>query len=150
MPVDPGPRSAELLCDLGCSAIEQAALAHFLQSGGFARHLRRVVRALRARRNALVAGLQRHAAVHLRVEVPATGMHLVARQLPSSRLHLPSLIRIAASSGVGLHPIGAHSMAAKPPAGLMLGYAGLSPAEIGMACRLLGPCIERAVAEGDA
>jgi GntR family transcriptional regulator / MocR family aminotransferase len=142
--------SAKLLCDLGCSAIEQAALAHFLQNGGFTRHLRRVVRALLARRNALVAGLQRHAAMHFRIEVPATGMHLVAWQLASSRLKLPSLIRIAAGSGVGLHSIGAHSMAPKPPAGLMLGYAGLSPSEIGMACRLLGPCIERAAAEGDA
>ena len=142
--------SAKTLCDLGCSAIQQAALAYLLQSGEFMRHLRRVVRALQARRNAVVLDLQRHAAAHFRVEVPPTGMPLVASLHPGSRLNLTSLIRIAAATGVGLHLIGVHSMAAKPPAGLLLGYTGLSPAEIGIACRLLGPCIERAVAGGDA
>jgi GntR family transcriptional regulator / MocR family aminotransferase len=140
--------SAKLLCDLGCSAIEQAALAGLLTSGGFERHLRRVVRALRSRRNALVAGLRRHAAPHLRFDVPTTGMHLVAWQAASSRLHLPTLIRVAAGSGIGLHPLGPHAWAHEAAPALLLGYAGLSAAEITLACRLLGPCIEQALREG--
>jgi len=140
--------SAKLLCDLGCSAIEQAALAGFMRSGAFARHLRRVVRALRARRNALITGLARHAAPHLRVEKPGSGMHLVAWTTPGSRLHLPSLVRLAADTGVGLHPVMPHYMAQRAPPGLLLGYAGLSVAEIGLACRLLGPCIEQAARTG--
>lgn len=142
--------SAKLLCDLGCSAIEQAALAHLLASGGFERHLRRVVRALRSRRNALVAGLRRHTGSHFRFEVPTTGMHLVAWQAASSRLHLPTLMRIAAGSGIGLHPLGPHAWAHEVAPALLLGYAGLSAAEITLACRLLAPCLERATREGPA
>jgi GntR family transcriptional regulator/MocR family aminotransferase len=141
--------SAKLLCDLGCSAIEQAALAGFMRSGAFARHLRRVVRALRARREALTAGLARHAAPHLTVDKPGSGMHLVAWTEPGSRLHVPSLIRLAAAAGVGLHPVMPHYVAHRAPPGLLLGYAGLSAAEIRAACRVLGPCIEQALLGGE-
>lgn len=107
------------------------------------------MRALRSRRNALVTGLRRHAATHFRFDVPPTGMHLVVWQLASSRLKLTTLIRIAAGSGIGLHPLARHSMAPDPPPALLLGYAGVSAAEISLACRLLAPCIERALREGE-
>ncbi len=133
---------AKRLCDMGCSAIEQAALAHFLASGGFQRHLRRVTRTLRARRNALMAGLRQHAGAHFSFDAPTAGMHLVALRSPRSTLDLDELIRCAAAAGVGLHPLAPHYLAESGPAGLLLGYAGMAPAEIDMACRILGTCVQ--------
>lgn len=132
---------AKLLSDMGCSAIEQAALAHLLASGGFQRHLRRVIRSLRARRNALMAGLTRHGRGHFTFDEPTAGMHLVATQSPRSKLNLTELIRACADVGLGLYPLAPHYLAERSPPGLLLGYAGMSTAEIDMACRLLGSCL---------
>ena len=136
--------AAKFLADFGCSAYEQAALAHFLHSGGFQRHLRRVVQSLRQRRDALVDGLQEHAAGHFTFEIPRSGMHLVARLANRSGLDLQQLVRTAAAAGVGLHPLERHYMLAPSlPKGLLLGYAGLSTSEITMACQLLGASIAK-------
>jgi GntR family transcriptional regulator / MocR family aminotransferase len=136
--------AAKFLADFGCSAYEQAALAHFLRSGGFQRHLRRVVQSLRQRRDALVDGLHEHAGGHFSFDVPRSGMHLAAWLVSRSQLDLVQLVRVAAAAGVGVHPLERHYMSAPPLAkGLLLGYAGLSTAEITMACQLLGSCIAK-------
>jgi GntR family transcriptional regulator / MocR family aminotransferase len=137
--------AAKRLCDMGCSAIEQAALAHFLASGGFQHHLRRVTRALRARRNALIAGLSQQTGHHFSFDAPTAGMHLVAMLSPRSTLDLDELIRAAAKAGVGLYPLAPHYLAKKGPPGLLLGYAGMAPAEIDRACRILGTCVQAGV-----
>jgi DNA-binding transcriptional MocR family regulator len=49
--------NAKFLCDFSTSAIEQAALAHFMETGGFSRHLLRASKTLKARREELVEGL---------------------------------------------------------------------------------------------
>ncbi len=133
---------AKRLCDFGCSAIEQASLAHLLKSGGFHRHLRRVIQALRERRDALIDGLEQYGRGHFSFETPSSGMHLVAWRAPKSRLDLDLLVRRCAEVGVGLHPLHRHYMAGPRPAALLMGYAGLSATEIEMACRLLGSCLE--------
>ena len=48
--------AAKWLEDRGSNTLEQAALAHFMASGGFERHLRRAAQTLRARRAAMLAG----------------------------------------------------------------------------------------------
>lgn len=63
--------------DLGCSSIEQAALAALMHSGAFDRRLRHAAAELRRRRSALLDGLRRHCAAHLVVNDSQAGMHLV-------------------------------------------------------------------------
>ncbi len=126
--------------DLGCPAIEQAALAGFIADGGFERHLRRAAMHLRARRTAFVRALQRHAGPHLAVQAPAAGMHLVG-WLPSfDAAACERLVSLARSHGVGVVSLAACH--AKPPhaQGLLLGFAALSPKQLEAAARVLGAC----------
>jgi GntR family transcriptional regulator/MocR family aminotransferase len=130
---------AKRLCDMGCPAIEQAALAHFMSSGGFERHLRRVVRSLRARRDALYSGLRQHAADAIELGESRAGMHVVGWLKGAAAARPEALVTQAAALGLGLHLLAPHYLD-KPPKvpGLLLGFAALSPGEIEVAARLLG------------
>lgn len=69
---------AKAIADLGSESLGQLALARFIDSGGFARHLRRVRPIYRSRRDALLDALRRHLP-----QVPVTrevaGLHLLLR-----------------------------------------------------------------------
>ena len=139
---------AKRLDDLGCGGIEQLAMASFMRDGGFDRHLRKAWIELRRRRASLLAGLARHAPA-LAIAPSAAGMHVVAWLPGWSALRCEALIARAAERGLGLHPIQPHY--ATPPRwpGLLLGFAGLSVAQINAATALLGQCMaELPPAEG--
>jgi GntR family transcriptional regulator / MocR family aminotransferase len=133
--------NAKRLADMGCPAIEQAALAHFMSTGGFERHLRRVVRALRARRNALVTTLGQHAGNALDLQDGHAGMHLVGWLKGRAAARAPALVTQAASLGLGLHSLSDHYMSPPRAPALLFGFAALSPGEIEAAGRLLGRAI---------
>ena len=130
--VPPGLRddflTAKWLMDASNSAIEQAALAKFMADGSFERHLRRTARTLKQRRAVLLDGLSRHAGDALEVVDSHAGMHVVAWMRGHSR-------------GLGLYSIRPYYMAPPDRAGLLMGYCGLSTAEIEPATRLLGQCL---------
>ncbi|HXS07338.1 MAG TPA: PLP-dependent aminotransferase family protein [Rhizomicrobium sp.] len=63
----------------GHASLEQAALAAFLAEGHFARHLRRMRQAYKARRQALAEALQDAFGDGIDVTLPAGGLHIVAR-----------------------------------------------------------------------
>jgi GntR family transcriptional regulator/MocR family aminotransferase len=134
--------SAKLLDDLGTAALEQNALATFMENGGFDRHLRRAAAELRTRRTVLLEGLKRHAGEHIDVTNSVAGMHVVGWLRTLDYAGLDRLIEHAATKGLGLHPI--HCFYEKPPPrpGLLLGFAGLWPAQLEVATRLLGRCLE--------
>ncbi|MGM9490107.1 PLP-dependent aminotransferase family protein [Ideonella sp. YS5] len=134
--------NAKRLADMGCPAIEQAALAHFMSSGGFERHLRRVVRALRARRKALVDTLHLHAGEALSLQDGHAGMHLVGWLKGRAAAQPAALVARAASLGLGLHPLSDHYVAPPPAPALLFGFAALSPSEIESAGRLLARALE--------
>lgn len=134
-------RMAKQLATFGCPAIEQRALAQFIQNRGFERHLRRAAHTLRARRAALLAGLREHAGEVVEVRDSHAGMHLVAwlRGFDEARLHC--LIEAARLRGVGLHPIGPCYLQPPERVGLLLGYAGLAPKEIAAAMLRFGEAL---------
>jgi GntR family transcriptional regulator / MocR family aminotransferase len=119
--------------DLGTPVVEQLALADFLERGQLDRHLRRTRSVYRARRDALVAALER-----LLPDCPpagvAAGLHLV--------VHLPAgtdeqaVLEAARSRGLGLSGISEHRLEPGPPA-LLLGYGRLPEPAIEAAVRLL-------------
>jgi GntR family transcriptional regulator/MocR family aminotransferase len=134
---------AKRLDDMGCPAIEQAALAHFLAGGGFERHLRRVVRSLRSRRDALFAALWQHASGIVELQDSRAGMHVVGWLKGAAAARPEALVTQAAALGLGLHPLAPHYFG-KPPRtpGLVFGFAALSPSEIDVAARLLARAVE--------
>ncbi|MFJ3407644.1 PLP-dependent aminotransferase family protein [Promicromonospora sp. NPDC090134] len=109
--------------DLASPALPQLALAHFITSGGFERHLRQVRRRHRARRDALLAALAAHlpgATAH----GVAAGLHLLVT-LPG-HVDDAAVARRAAAAGVRVHPLSVHRVGDGPP-GLVIGYAANPP-----------------------
>jgi GntR family transcriptional regulator/MocR family aminotransferase len=137
----PAALQAELVAarywtDLASPALPQLALAHFITSGGFERHLRQVRRRHKARRDALLTALATHlpdatahgvaAGLHLLVTVPGVDDAAVARR--------------AREAGVRVQPLSAHRMGAGPP-GLVIGYAANTPDRLHVAVRRIAGCV---------
>ncbi|MGW2636092.1 MocR-like pyridoxine biosynthesis transcription factor PdxR [Streptomyces sp. NPDC001348] len=104
------------------SVPEQLALAGFLASGAYDRHVRRMRQGYRRRRDRLVEALAAHAP-HIRVTGVAAGLHAVLRLPPGTEA---STVKAAAWHGVALDGLGAFrhpetDMTA--PDGLVVGYA---------------------------
>jgi GntR family transcriptional regulator/MocR family aminotransferase len=137
-------RTLKALMNNGQSWLEQAAMADFMTSGAYGRHLRRVRQLYLSRRNAMLRALQRHFGESEVVGSDA-GMHLVWR-LPS---HLPDAAEIEARAltvGVGVYTLnsGAALNLTDPKLGdrhLVLGFAALSECEIELGMARLAACL---------
>jgi GntR family transcriptional regulator/MocR family aminotransferase len=131
-----------MLEDLGCPAIEQAAMTLLFRRGAFDRHLGAAVLELRRRRAALFAGLERHAAGLVQADDSQLGMHVIG-WLPDSfdPQRLDRLIASARLQGLGLHPVHPYYRVPPPRLGLLLGFASLFPSQIEEATAILGECL---------
>ena len=124
------------------SALEQLALADFLGSGSYDRHVRRMRQRYRRRRDRLVAALAAHAP-HVEVPGVAAGLHAVLRLPPGTER---SALKAAAWRGVALdglaafrHPEFRHEkdQGSIGPDGLVVGYAAPSEHAYGAALEAL-------------
>ena len=132
----------KLFDDMGTALLEQLALARFLDSGGFTRHLRRVRPIYRARRDAAL----RAVATFLPAAVPtgvAAGLHLCVRLPPETDER--RLVDTARDQGVFVEGAAWHwaDPAAAPPA-LVLGYGGLGESAIHRGLAILGTVHDQA------
>ena len=132
--------------DFGSSAIEQSALAHFMATGGFERHLRRSARTLEERRATLLEGLREIGKGRLEIADSRAGMHLVVWLRGKRNADLDAILEHALTLGIGLHTIRPHYLHAPEGAGLLFGYCGLSVAQIREAMPLLARVLDAAYA----
>ncbi|MGY8634935.1 PLP-dependent aminotransferase family protein [Bradyrhizobium sp. 14AA] len=116
----------------------QEALAEFIADGHFLAHLRRMRRLYHARRDHLVAGLQRHLDEMLSVEVPPGGIQLVAR-LKRGTADQAAAKRLAAA-GVETRALSSLSLDRPRDHGLLLGFAAWRESEISAAVRTMASC----------
>ncbi|MFE0459859.1 PLP-dependent aminotransferase family protein [Kitasatospora sp. NPDC058965] len=103
-------------------ALDQLALADFLDSGGYDRHIRRMRQRYRRRRDQLVELLAERAP-HVTVTGVAAGLHAVL-QLPAGTA--ADAVAVARAAGIGLDELAAyrHPQASWPAGdGLVVGYA---------------------------
>src|SRR5690606_16272825 len=107
----------------------------------FERHLRLASQALRQRRRALLAALEKHAGERVRVVDSPAGMHLVVWLPGFDRAACEALIEGARRRGVGLYSIAPHYLGKPPGEGLLLGYAGLPAEDIEAAVAIVGACL---------
>jgi GntR family transcriptional regulator/MocR family aminotransferase len=135
-------RNAKYLSDIACPVIEQAALAHFMEDGGFERHLRLARKELKIRREALIAGLKQHARDRIDIADTPAGMHLVVWLRGYDAEKCEALIAYAHDRGLGLYPVAPLYLRAPAQPGLMLGYCGVSVAELREATQLFGECLD--------
>lgn len=135
-------RNAKYLSDMACPVIEQAALAHFMENGGFERHLRLARKELKIRRDALIAGLKEHARDRVEIADTPAGMHVVVWLRHYDMEKCEALIAYAHEKGLGLYPVAPLYLATPPRPGLMLGYCGASVTELREAMQLFGECLD--------
>ncbi|WP_433416347.1 PLP-dependent aminotransferase family protein [Microtetraspora malaysiensis] len=111
--------------DLGSPVIDQYVLARFMRTGGYDRHLRRMRREYRRRRDALVRALAEHLP-ELRVHGISAGLHLYA-ELPGG-WDARRVGEAARACGLAVDPL---------PSALVIGFARLSEHRIADAVREL-------------
>ncbi|GII93165.1 MocR-like pyridoxine biosynthesis transcription factor PdxR [Sinosporangium siamense] len=116
-------RRARGLLDLGSPVIEQYALAHFIATGAYDRHLRRMRREYRARRDALIAALGRHLP-QVRVRGVPAGMH-VCLELPAD-WDEDAAVEATIAAGLPAERLAPMRTRHGPPA-LVVGFARLPP-----------------------
>lgn len=117
--------------------LPQAALAEFITSGQFERHLRRAGLRNAARRRTLIGALRQHLGERIQIAGENTGVHLVVWLNGVRPQQLPALIARAEQAGIGLYSVAPYYADAQPRAGLLFGYASLSEAEIRTGIRKL-------------
>ncbi|NIE59398.1 MULTISPECIES: PLP-dependent aminotransferase family protein [unclassified Burkholderia] len=134
-------RTLRELVHRGHSA-DQLAMAEFIDTGLFARHLRRMRTLYAERRSSLEAALARHLGTVLSVRESPGGMHLSADL--AMPLHDTDVARAAAAHGLLLQPLSSYRVGdGRPYNGFVLGYAGLSDTTIETATMQLAAVIEQ-------
>ena len=127
--------------DFGSPPLDQAALANFITSGGYDRHLRQVTRQLAERRNLLRSLLEETCGDRLELMDSHSGMHLVAwvRDMPAAEGD--ALIRAAQERKLMLYSIAPCYLEAPARTGLIMGFSAMSPSEIRQAVPLFASCL---------
>jgi GntR family transcriptional regulator/MocR family aminotransferase len=114
--------------DRGSPTLDQLALAVFIQSGRFDRHLRRMRTVYGRRRRALIDALAQHAPA-VRLDGLAAGIHAVAR-LPDDHDE-NEVAAQARERSIGLYPLSRYRATPRPsPPQLALGFGDLSETQI--------------------
>ncbi|CAB3970904.1 MULTISPECIES: PLP-dependent aminotransferase family protein [Burkholderia] len=134
-------RTLRELVHRGHSA-DQLAMAEFIDTGLFARHLRKMRMLYAERRSSLEAALARHLGTALSVRDSPGGMHLSADL--AMPLHDTDVARAAAARGLLLQPLSSYRVGdGRPYNGFVLGYAGLNDTTIETATMQLAAVIEQ-------
>jgi GntR family transcriptional regulator/MocR family aminotransferase len=132
------------------TSLGQAALARFVTEGHFAAHLRRTRRLYAERQAVLVDEARRHLEGLLTVAADPAGMHLIARPsgTTASEFDDEHAAHIAAGAGISVVPLSRHYAEGAGEAGLLLGYAALTPGTIRAAITLLATVLRRGISGG--
>ena len=124
------------------SIVMQPALAEFIESGQFARHIRRMRPLYAERQEVLIGAVNRHLGDHLEVEPNDSGMHVVAN-LTSARWTDVQLSNLAFEAGVSAPALSTYFLSQSRRQGLLLGFAGLKREEIHGGVRTLSQQFSR-------
>ena len=108
------------------SLLAQPPLQRFMESGGFATHIRRMRRLYAQRQKALVTTLEHHAEGLLSVESASGGMHVVAELAPKllDRMTDIEAAERAYAAGISASALSTYFAGKPTRQGLVLGYAG--------------------------
>jgi GntR family transcriptional regulator/MocR family aminotransferase len=131
--------AARSLWDGGSPLLEQAALARFMQSGDLERHIRKMRRLYRARRDAMVRALSADFGHRATIGERHGGLNmLVSLDLPLAEA---AIVRLAAGCDVALR--GASPYYATPPKHptFLIGFSALPEKDIGEGVKALAEAL---------
>jgi GntR family transcriptional regulator/MocR family aminotransferase len=136
----PAIQKAKYVADWHTPVPTQAALASFIDEGGFARHLRKLKTTYRSRHDLVTRVLTRDFARELELIPSAAGLHVSALARRASTDRVRAIARRAWEAGVAVQQLS--SFAVKPPAraGFVLGYGGIPTDRIEEGLCRLGSC----------
>lgn len=131
-----GVTEAKRIADLGSATLDQLVYAELLRGGELDRHLRRMRRVYRRRRDVLVAALHRHLP-DWRIRGAAAGLHIVV-ELPRG-LREERVVQFALERSIRVYPMSAYRATASrgEAQAVVLGYGGLSEDRLRDAARSL-------------
>jgi GntR family transcriptional regulator/MocR family aminotransferase len=145
--VMPALRAAKGLADSHGPVDLQRALAAFIQEGTYARHVRRLLRVYRERRDRLVAAIDRELGDRVERLPAAAGLHLALRFRDPS-VDAEALAQRALERGVAAQPLGPYHLRRAPRAGFALGYGLIPTGRIDEGIRRLAELIPAAARAG--
>jgi GntR family transcriptional regulator / MocR family aminotransferase len=122
------------------------AVARFIEAGELERHLARMRRLYRGRRDALTAALREHLDDLITIGPADAGIHLLAR-LPDG-VNDVALVDAAQRHSIACMPLSPHYQGSARP-GLLLGFGGMSEARLAEGVRRLAPLVREAVATAE-
>jgi GntR family transcriptional regulator/MocR family aminotransferase len=129
------------------SFLAQPPLQQFIETGGFATHIRRMRRLYAQRQKTLVAALQHHAKGLLRIEPASGGMHIVAELAPKLVDKMTDIEVAERINAVGISVSALSTYFAGRPTqqGLVLGYAGFDEDSIQSSAVQLANALKRRI-----
>jgi GntR family transcriptional regulator / MocR family aminotransferase len=133
--VMPSLRAAKALADSHGPPDAQLALADFIDGGMFARHVRRLLRVYRERRELLLAALQTHLSRKLILLPSCAGLH-TSGYFRDRGIDIDALSRSAFAAHVAVEPLRAYYAARARP-GLAIGYGAIPASKIEQGVRRL-------------
>ena len=117
------------------------AVGRFIESGEFERHLARVRRIYRSRRDALVAALQDHLGDIVTIGPRDAGIHLLAGLPPG--VDDVALALKAEQAGIEFTPLSPH-YGSRPQPGMLLGFGAMPEEHLTEGVRMLEPIVRAA------
>ncbi|NUR27674.1 MAG: PLP-dependent aminotransferase family protein [Catenulispora sp.] len=113
------------------ATVEQEALADFIATGGYARHIAKMSGLYRQRRLRLLEALYEHFGAGVRISGEAAGLHVLVAFPGMPGVGEAEFARRAAACGVLIYPASGY-YARNPPAEptFLMGYAALTPERI--------------------
>jgi GntR family transcriptional regulator/MocR family aminotransferase len=135
-----GVHKSKFVADWHTSMLVQAALARFIDEGGFARHIRKVGRVYRMRRDIVTNTLKQDFAGCLQVIPSVAGLHITARAHSRSAEEINAVIHRASGYGIQVQELSRFASRSRKQYGLVMGYGAIPTAHIPEGLRLLRSC----------
>ncbi|QNK56862.1 PLP-dependent aminotransferase family protein [Paenibacillus sp. PAMC21692] len=135
-------RRLKWFADRHTAMLEQLILARFMEEGYFDRHIRRMRKIYRKRRETLASNLRKHLP-QARILGESAGMHLVV-EVPGIRFTEERMARIALE-GVHVYAVEHYALVrGRHENRIVMGYGGLTPQDIADGVERLARAIEAA------
>jgi GntR family transcriptional regulator / MocR family aminotransferase len=138
----PAAQKAKYVTDWHTPMLTQAALARFIDDGGFARHVRKVGRIYAERHDLVKNVLSREFSDHLAVVPSAAGLHVTALARSASVDQISALVRRASECGVAVQALPRFAVSVPARAGLVIGYGAIATDRIHEGLRRLRRCLD--------
>jgi GntR family transcriptional regulator / MocR family aminotransferase len=126
---------AKGLIDRGAPTLTQAAVSDFITEGYFERHLRLLRHVYGQRRECLVHELEAKLPGRIQYAPDAAGLHIMLYL--SQKVNEADVVQRAAECGVGVYPGAGYHLQKPAPPSILLGFSGLTEADITEGIRLL-------------